>query len=82
MAKRIKLIWDFRGPTAQHIAIHHAKHLTDYAKTAGLPDLPIGHEAIVPGMHHMAYMVVNEENMVSVRDALKPNRGTIYNPIS
>lgn len=82
MAKLIKLIWDFRGATAQHIATHHAIHLADYAKTAGLEDLPIGHEAVVPGAHHIAYMVVNEENMITTRDALKPNRGTFYNPIS
>ena len=30
MSKKIKLIWDFRGQTAQKIAEHHVMHLKEY----------------------------------------------------
>jgi hypothetical protein len=29
-------------------------------------------------MHATAFMVVTEENMIQVRDALKPHRGEIF----
>lgn len=31
MQKRIKLIWDFKGPTSEKIATHHCIHLKEYA---------------------------------------------------
>nr|WP_298659569.1 hypothetical protein [uncultured Flavobacterium sp.] len=30
MSKKIKLIWDFRGPSALQTAEHHAIHLNEY----------------------------------------------------
>ena len=33
MAARLKLIWDFRGPDAKHIAEHHAIHLREYVES-------------------------------------------------
>ena len=30
MSKKIKLIWDFRGPSALQTAEHHALHLNEY----------------------------------------------------
>jgi hypothetical protein len=29
-------------------------------------------------MHAIAFMVVTDENMIQVRDALKPHRGELY----
>jgi hypothetical protein len=29
-------------------------------------------------MYAIAFMVVNEESMIQVRDALKPHRGEVY----
>ncbi len=29
-------------------------------------------------MYSLAFMVVNEEDMIQVRDALKPHRGELY----
>ena len=34
--KRVKLIWDFRGPNATKIAEHHDIHLKEYIKKNGL----------------------------------------------
>ena len=75
--RKLKLIWDFRGPVAAKTAEHHEKHLAEYIEIADL-DLNITGHAHLNEMHSFAYMVVNEDLMPSVRDALKPHRGEIY----
>ncbi|CAM3481343.1 hypothetical protein [Aequorivita lipolytica] len=77
MAERVKLIWDFRGPNAQHIAEHHAKHLDEFAETETLQHSFTGHEQITP-MHHIAFMVVEKTLMNTLRETLKPTRGQMY----
>ena len=77
MAEKIKLIWDFRGESAAHIAKHHAKHLKDYAAINNLMGDSIGQQTLTP-KHHIAYMIVPKSKMITVRDALKPHRGEIY----
>lgn len=77
MTERVKLIWDFRGPNAQPIAVHHAKHLTEYAETDKLQNTLTGNEEITP-MHHIAYMIVEKSLMNTLRETLKPTRGQIY----
>lgn len=76
MSKKIKLIWDFRGPDALKIAEHHEIHLKEYIAIEQLPLNITGFEPINE-MYAIAYMVVNEENMIMVRDALKPHRGEL-----
>ena len=78
MERKLKLIWDFRGPNASHTAIHHEIHLKEYASSEMLPLKITGVEHINE-MHSLAYLVVNESEMKPVRDALKPHRGQIYN---
>jgi hypothetical protein len=77
MSKQIKLIWDFRGPVAAKIAEHHEIHLKEYILAEKLP-LNITGFQIITDMHAIAYMVVEETNMIAVRDALKPHRGEVY----
>lgn len=77
MSKQIKLIWDFRGPAAAKTAEHHEIHLKEYTVIEKLPINITGFEAI-NDMHAIAYMVVREEDMILVRDALKPHRGELY----
>lgn len=77
MEQRIKLIWDFRGPQAQHTAAHHKKHLEEYALAEALTT-PITGTAVINESHHIAFLVVNPEEMKPVRDALKPHRGQHY----
>jgi len=36
MEKKIKLIWDFRGPTAKKTAEHHTIHLKEYIESEEL----------------------------------------------
>lgn len=78
MSRQLKLIWDFRGPDAVKIAEHHQIHLREYIKIEQLPIEIIGFQA-VSEMHAIAYMVVTDDNMIQVRDALKPHRGEVFN---
>jgi len=75
--RKIKLIWDFRGPAAAKTAEHHEIHLKEYIAIEKLP-LNITGFQVLNDMHAIAFMVVTDENMIGVRDALKPHRGEIY----
>lgn len=75
--RKLKLIWDFRGPEGKHTARHHAHHLKEFRDKESLRLDIIGHEQLSE-MHHIAYMIVYETEMPEVRDALKPHRGQLY----
>jgi hypothetical protein len=77
MSKKIKLIWDFRGSVASKTAEHHEIHLKEYIQMEKITLNITGFDSINE-MHAIAFMVVEEENMIVVRDALKPHRGEIY----
>ena len=77
MSRQIKLIWDFRGPDGAHIAKHHEKHLKEFIAIEKLP-LDITGFEVLNDMHAIAWMVVTDEHMIPVRDALKPHRGEIF----
>lgn len=75
--RKIKLIWDFRGPAAAKTAEHHEIHLKEYIILEKLPTNITGF-SILNEMHAIAFMVVEEAQMIAVRDALKPHRGEVY----
>lgn len=75
--KKIKLIWDFRGQAANKTAEHHEEHLKDYVSIEKTNQNITGHQHL-NDMHSLAFMVVEENEMVVVRDALKPHRGELY----
>jgi hypothetical protein len=77
MSRQIKLIWDFRGPAAAKTAEHHEIHLKEYITIEKLP-LNITGFKIQSEMQAIAFMVVTDENMIQVRDALKPHRAELY----
>jgi hypothetical protein len=77
MSRQIKLIWDFRGPASAKTAEHHEIHLKEYIQSEKLEPNITGFE-IQNEMLALAFMVVTEENMISVRDSLKPHRGEVY----
>lgn len=79
--RKIKLIWDFRGPAAAKTAEHHEKHLKEYITIEAL-DLNITGFQHVSEIHSYAFMVTEESNMITVRDALKPHRGEVYQEAS
>lgn len=77
MSRKIKLIWDFRGPASEKTAQHHEIHLKEFSIAEKLQLNITGFE-VLNEMYAIAFMVVTDENMISVRDALKPHRGEIY----
>lgn len=77
MSRKIKLIWDFRGPASAKTAEHHEIHLKEYITIKKLPINITGFQ-IINEMYAIAFMVVNDENMIAVRDALKPHRGELF----
>lgn len=77
MSRRIKLIWDFRGPASSKTAEHHEIHLKQYIVAEKLPINITGFE-IYGEMHAIAFMVVTDENLIPVRDALKPHRAELF----
>jgi len=77
MSRQINLIWDFRGTASAKTAEHHEIHLKEYIAIEKLPLNITGFE-IKNEMHAIAFMVVTEENMIQIRDILKPHRGELY----
>lgn len=77
MNKQIKFIWDFRGPNAEKTAEHHEVHLKDFLKMNAMENHKTGVEQ-VNEFHHLAFLVVHESEMKSLRDRLKPHRGQVY----
>ena len=77
MSRKIKLIWDFRGEASAKTAEHHEIHLKEYINKEQLSINITGFE-VKNEMHAIAFMVVTDENMIPVRDALKPHRGELY----
>lgn len=77
--RKLKLIWDFRGPDASKIAEHHEIHLKDYIQLENLNINITGVENL-SDIHSIAFLVVNEAEMKPIRDALKPHRGQVYTP--
>lgn len=77
MSRKIKLIWDFRGEAAAKTAEHHEIHLKEYIAMEKLP-LNITGFDVLGDMHSIAWMVVTDEHMIAVRDALRPHRGELF----
>ena len=77
LPKQIKLIWDFRGLVAAKTAEHHEIHLKEYIAIEKLSLNITGFET-QGEMQAIAFMVVTDDHMIQVRDALKPHRGELY----
>lgn len=77
MSRKIKLIWDFRGPDSATTAEHHEIHLKEYIVAEKFPINITGFE-VYNELHAIAFMVVTDEHMIAVRDRLRPHRGELY----
>lgn len=75
--RKIKLIWDFRGPAAKKTAEHYVVHLKEYVFNEELK-YDIVESKVINDMHSLVYLVVAEFEMPQVRDDLKPHRGEVY----
>ena len=76
MNRKIKLLWDFRGPDAKETAKHHTIHLKEFAAMENLNFHEIDINEINP-MLVTAFITVDEKDMKIYRDALKPHRGEL-----
>jgi len=72
--RKLKLIWDFRGPEALKTAEHHVIHLKEYSERQSNNVYAIDHE-VINEVHVIAFMVIDEEDKIYFRDSLKPHRG-------
>ena len=77
MSRKIKLIWDFRGQAAAKTAEHHEIHLKEFLETDNYPIKTTGFE-ILNEMYAIAFLVVEEADMIRFRDTLRPHRGEVY----
>lgn len=75
--RQVKLIWDFRGQSSKKTAQHHEIHLKEFILSEKM-ELNITGFEVLNEMHSIAYMVVTDQNMIVVRDALKPHRGELF----
>ena len=75
--RKLKLIWDFKGPDSMKTAEHHLIHLKEYVQLKDFDFIATGTESISM-THHIAYAAVEEPNMISVRDELRPHRGQLW----
>ena len=76
MNRKIKLIWDFRGPEALKTAEHHCVHLKEFTQIDKL-DFDEIDSSQISDFHSIAYVTVAEKDMLIFRDALKPHRAEI-----
>jgi hypothetical protein len=74
--RKIKLIWDFRGPESLKIAEHHCVHLNEFVITEALTFHEID-VVEISDYYSTAFIVISEKDMLTFRDALKPHRGEI-----
>lgn len=72
--RKLKLIWDFRGPGAVKTAKHHEIHLKEFIATQSNTVFGVNHE-IKHELHALSFIIVNETDMRPFRDGLKPHRG-------
>ncbi len=74
MKKLLKMIWDFRGPDAYKTAEHHEIHLKQYMEKENISGTTgITEES---ELHTFAFMIIAEQDMIKVRDELRPHRAT------
>ena len=76
MMKKLKLIWNFNGEVGLETAKHHCIHLEEFAKAESLHFYKIGSKQ-VHEMAAIAFIIIDEKDLKTYRDALKPHRGEI-----
>lgn len=76
MDRKIKLIWDFRGPGAIQTAKHHVIHLNEYVTLEKI-DAPKAESISISEFSATAILIVEEKEVAKLRSALKPHRGQL-----
>ena len=76
MNRKLKLIWDFKGTVSQKTAEHHCIHLKEFATIEKLNFYEVNF-TVISKIHTIAFIIVDEIDMKTYRDALKPHRGQL-----
>ena len=76
MDREITLIWDFHGGDAQKTAEHHVKHLEEFMAREKFEYAATFTQSNADN-HCMACMTVQEKDVFTLRDALKPARAVV-----
>lgn len=76
MNRKIRLIWDFYGETAEGTAKHHVIHLEEFMQREKCTYYNQGIDTKAD-LHALAYITVDEKDVTMLRDALKPNRAFV-----
>jgi hypothetical protein len=76
--RKVRLIWDFRGPDALETAKHHTIHLKEFAEIEKLPYYEVDFQQQNSHLA-MAFIIIDENNLQVYKNSLKPDRGTIVN---
>ena len=69
----MKLIWDFYGNDAVETAKHHAIHLKEFGEKNKINM----HACDIEEQEQSAtaFMIIDEKDMIAIRDSLRPKRG-------
>jgi hypothetical protein len=74
--RKIKLIWDFRGHESLKTAEHHCIHLKEFTTLEKLNFHNIDSQEFSE-FYSTAFIIIDEKDMLTYRDALKPHRGEV-----
>ena len=74
--KKIKLIWDFRGPNGRKTSIHHEKHIREFFRLEKMCLIESGTESL-NDFHYFAYAIILGKDLEKIKSILKPNRGKL-----
>lgn len=76
MERKIKLIWDFHGTDSLKKASRHAEHLGEFMERRQMNMLASG-STDNGEFHAMAFLTVEEKDVKTLRDILKPHRAFV-----
>jgi len=74
--RKIKLIWDFRSEDALQIATNHNQDVMVFSLKNRIKTYDFGAESL-SDYHSISFVIVDETNMITLRDALKPQRAEV-----
>jgi hypothetical protein len=73
---RVKMIWEFRGEESEQFALHHAKHLEEFAIRKKIQNYSSGIESVSTSFS-IAYLTVNKEEWEDVAKVLRPHKAYV-----
>lgn len=74
--RKIRLLWDFRGPDSLETAKHHMIHLKEFTQ---IDNLPFIEASIIEQNKYVnsAFIIISESDLETFKNGLKPHRITV-----